>query len=459
MRMPAIAFFRFPISLFAPLTMLKSLNRSRIALGIAFFALGQQIIFFVKERLHQGSEFTAACLLLGMVLMIPPGFLTQRQPTNRPLMTLLLGWIFICVLYMYFHITPENQAYLDLFRENSNYLFALSFILLLAYVPESIQRHFALMALLVTLVGNLVLFYSLITNPNYVIGMRATIFYGEGETSGNPHVAARNGFAGLIASVILLGRNNLMLKLLAFINLGLSVAAILMAQTRSMLLCMLVVSALFAFFNFRKLSVRSLSSSLTRPNNVLFLLIAGVATYVVLFKTPVYDLLANYATNFFDSFVRALATASGGARGDDADASASYRVTTMGYFQQMLFWQPEKLILGAGYKWMYMDVPIAEAINDCGIFGLVFYGGFLALGLRDSLRLMRQPAGEMSTFMAYFFIPTFLASFTGGRPFDTAVLFAFALQARFVNPAQVRVGQSPPPVAAPAALPQPLSPA
>lgn len=438
--------------------MFKSLNRSRIALGIAFFALGQQIIFFVKERLHQGSEFTAACLLLGMLLMIPPGFLTQRQPVNRTLMALLLGWIFVCVIYMYFHISPGDQAYLDYFRENSNYIFALAFILLLVYVPDTIQRHFALMALLVTLVGNLVLFYSLLTNPNYVIGMRATIFYGEGETSGNPHVAARNGFAGLIASVILFGRNNLLLKLLAFLNLGLSIAAILMAQTRSMLLCILVVAALFAFFNIRKVSVGGLSRSLTRPNNVLFFLVAGAATYLAVFKTPVYDLLANYATTFFDSFLRALATASGSARGDEADASASYRVTTIGYFQQMLLGRPEKLIFGDGYKRIYMDVPILEAINDCGIFGLVLYGGFLAIGLRDSLRLMRQPAGEMSTFMAYFFIPTFLASFTGGRPFDTAVLFAFALQARFVNPARVGARKNPPPVAVPAPRSQPVTP-
>lgn len=440
--------------------MFKSLNRSRIALGIAIFALGQQPIFFVKERLHQGAEFTAACLLIGMVLMIPPGFLTQRQPVNRPLMTLLLGWIFVCLLYLYFHIRPGERAYLDYFRENSNYIFSLAFILLLVYVPDTIQRHFALMALLVTLVGNLVLFYSLLTNPNYVLGMRATIFYGEGEASGNPHVAARNGFAGLIASFILFGRNNLILKLLAFVNLGLSMAAILMAQTRSMLLCILLVGALFAFFNFRKLSASSISSSLTRPNNLLFLLIAGGATYLAIFKTPVYDLLANYATNFFDSFLKAMATATGSARGDDADASASYRVTTIEYFQQMLLGRPQTLLFGDGYKRMYMDVPLLEAINDCGIFGLVLFGGFLAVGLRDSLRLMRLPMGEMSTFMAYFFIPTFVQGFTGGRPFDTAMLFAFALQARFVNPDLFSARKKLPP-SVPASMPrsQPVSPA
>lgn len=434
--------------------MLKSLNHSRIAFGIAFFALGQQLMFFVKERLHQGSEFTAACLLLGMVLMIPPGFLTQRQPVNRTLMSLLLGWIFICVLYLYFNISPGDQAYLDYFRENSNYIFVLAFILLLSYMPDEIQRHFALMALVVTIVGNLLLFYSLLTNPNYVIGMRATIFYGEGEASGNPHVAARNGYAGLIASIILLGRNNLFIKLIAFLNATLSVAAIIMAQTRSMLLCLLIVSAMFVFFNARKVSLRGIGSSLSRPSNALFLLIVGVGLYFAVFKTPVYDLLANYATSFFDSFLRAMATASGSARGDDADASASYRVTTIGYFREMLYGRPEKLIFGDGYKRIYMDVPILEAINDCGIFGLVLFGGFLLFGLRDSLRTMYHSTQEMSTFMAYFFIPTFVGGFTGGRPFDTGILFAFAMQARFVNPDLFRRRKpAPPPV--PASHPQP----
>lgn len=414
--------------------MFKSLNRSRVAFGIAFFALGQQLIFYVKERLHQGSEFTAACLLLGMVLMIPPGLLSRPQPVNRTLMGLLLGWIAVCVLYMYFHIRPGDQLYLDYFRENSNYLFALSFILLLVYMPDTIQRHFAMMALLVTLVSNLLLFYSLLTNPNYAIGMRATIFYGDGEASGNPHVAARNGYAGLIASIILLGRNNLVVKLLSFINAVFSLAAIIMSQSRSMLLCLLLVSALFVFFNVRKVSAKAIGSSLSRPSNVLFLLIVGVGMYFAIFRTPVYDLLANYATTFFDSFLRAMATASGSARGDEADASASYRVSTIGYFREMLVGRPETLIFGDGYKKIYMDVPFLEAINDCGIFGLIFFGGFLAVGFLASLRAMRSPAGEMGTFMAYFFIPTFVGAFTGGRPFDTGYLFAFALQARFVYP-------------------------
>jgi len=438
--------------------MFKSLNRTRVAFGIAFFALGQQLIFYVKERLHQGSEFTAACLLLGMVLMIPPGFLTRRQPVNRTLMGLLLGWVAVSVLYMYFHIRPGDQLYLDYFRENSNYLFVLSFVLLLVYMPDSIQRHFAMMALLVTLVSNLLLFYSLLTNPNYAVGMRATIFYGDGEASGNPHVAARNGYAGLIASIILLGRNNLAIKLIAFLNAVLSLAAIIMAQTRSMLLCLLVVAALFAFFNIRKVSAKSLGASLSRPNNVLFLVLVGVGMYFVIFRTPVYDLLFNYATTFFDSFLRAMATASGSARGDEADASASYRVTTIGYFREMLVGRPETLIFGDGYKRIYMDVPILEAINDCGIFGLIFFGGFLAVGILSSLRVMRNPSGEMSTFMAYFFIPTFVSAFTGGRPFDTGYLFAFALQARFVYPMLVsRARPAPPAVAAPKPQAQPTS--
>ncbi len=422
--------------------MLKSLNYSRIALGIAIFILGQQVIFYVKERLHRGSEFTAVCLLIGMFLMLSTGFLTKRYPVNRQLTGLLVGWIFVSLLYMYFHIRPGDRLYIDIFRENVNFIFALLFMFVLVYTPDEMRSHFALMAVGVTLLGNLLLFYSLYTNPSYVFGMRATIFYGDGEYGGNPHVAARNGFAGFIAAVILLSRGNLLIKLLAFVNAGLSVAAIIMAQTRTMLLCFLVVVALFLFFNAKPRNVKAFTRSLARPVNLAFIAIVLVGTYVALFKTPLYSMLEGYAIAFFNSFIGAMTTALGGARPGEGDASASYRVTSFGYFREMLVGRPQVLIFGDGYKRMYMDVPFLEAINDCGILGLVTFGGFLFVGLRESLKVMRRPTDEMSTFLAYFFIPTLVAAFSGGRPFDTSFLFAFAPLARFLNPART---QSPAP--------------
>jgi hypothetical protein len=416
--------------------MFKSLNRSRIALGIAIFILGQQVIFYLKERAHRGSEFTAAALLVGMAFMFSSGFLTKRYPVNRQLTGLLVAWIMVSLFYMYFNIRPDERATIDFFREHVNFVFALAFMFMLTYIPDEVRPHFALMAALVTLMGNLLLFYSLYTNPNYVFGMRATIFYGDGENGGNPHVAARNGFAGFIASMILLNRNNLLIKLLAFVNAALSLAAIVMAQTRTMLLCFMVVTALFLFFNANKRSIGAFTRSLTRPSNLLFICIVGAATYAALFKTSLYNLLESYAINFFNSFVGAMTTAVGGSRPGEGDASASYRVTSFGYFREMVVGRPHLLIFGDGYKRIHLDVPFLEAINDCGIPGLVTFGGFLFIGLRESLKVMRRPTDEMSTFLAYFFIPTFVAAFSGGRPFDTSFLFAFAPLARFLNPSR-----------------------
>ncbi len=432
--------------------MLKTLTMNRIALGVAIFTLGQQVIFYLKERAHRGSEFTAACLIIGMVLMIPPGFFTRRYSTNRTLTALLLSWMGIAIVNMYLH-APAGGAYLDLFRENSNYVFTLVFLLLLTYTPEEISPHFALMAVLVTLAGNLLLFYSLMTNPNYILGMRATIFYGDGESGGNPHVAARNGFAGFIAAVILLRKNNLFLKLLAFANAGLSLAAIVMAQTRIMLLCMGLVGLIFLFYNARPRNIKAFGKTLRQPTNLAFLAITGTATYLLVFQTPLYDLLQNYALSFFESFLRATSTASTVFRGpsmEDADASASYRVTTIGFFREVLVGRPLTLVFGAGYKLLYMDVPLLQAFHDCGIAGLVTFGGFLYVASKHCLRIFKNPPNELSLFMAYFFVPTLVGTFVGGLPYDTSFLFIFALIARFIRPTAPAV-RAPVPIAQPSA--------
>lgn len=421
--------------------MIKTFTLNRIALGVAVFTLGQQVIFYLKERVHMGSEFTAACLIIGMILMIPPGFFTRRYSTNRTLTALLLSWMGIAFLNMYLH-SQAGGAYLDLFRENSNYLFTLAFLFLLTYTPEEISPHFALMAVLITLAGNLLLFYSLLNNPNYIVGMRATIFYGDGESGGNPHVAARNGFAGFIAAVILLRKNNLFLKLLAFANAGLSLAAIVMAQTRMMLLCMGLVVLIFLFFNARPSNLKAFGKSLRQRNNIAFLIIAGTAMYLLVFQTPLYSLLENYALTFFNSFLRATSTASTvftGPSAEEGDASASYRVTTIGFFREVLVGRPATLIFGAGYKPLYMDVPLLQAFHDCGIAGLVTFGGFLYVASKHCLRIFRNPPNELTLFMAYFFVPTLVGTFIGGLPYDTSYLFIFALVARFIRSAPVVV--------------------
>lgn len=411
--------------------MLKQISAFRMALGLGIMTVGQQSIFFVKEYLHRGAAITAGFLVLGLVLMIPKGFLTRFFPSNTLLLGFVVSWIGLSFLYMYVNITPFGRQGLDMFRENSNYIAALAFLIMLLNIPDQVKRPFLLVVALITCFSSLLLFYSLLTNPNYVYGMRATIFYGDGENGGNPHVAARNGFAGLIASVILLKRDNLLIKSLAYFNICLSIISIVLAQTRMMLLSMMIVTVLFLFFNFRPKNLGQAAKNLSRPSNILFYSAIFIGTYYLLVTTPVLDLLVNYATNFWNSFVDAIGTAAGSS--DKEDASASNRVTSFGFFREVVFGSPGTLVLGAGYKQFYFDVPILEAFYDCGILGFITFGGFLVVCTWECYKVMRRPADDMANFLAYFFVPTFIQAFTGGRPFDTSFLFIFAMYVRFLN--------------------------
>ncbi|MCY7350549.1 MAG: hypothetical protein LH606_07760 [Cytophagaceae bacterium] len=411
--------------------MLKQISAFRMALGLGIMTVGQQSIFFVKERLHQGAAFTAACLILGLVLMLPKGFLTRYFPNNSLLMGFVVSWIAVAFLYMYVNITPFGRQSLDMFRENSNYIAAIAFLVTLLNVPETVRRPFILVVVLITCFSSLLLFYSLLTNPNYIYGMRATIFYGDGESGGNPHVAARNGFAGLIASVILIKRHNLLLKSLAYFNICLSLVSIVLAQSRMMLLSLMIVAVLFLFFNLRPRTLSQAGKSLAKPSSLFFYSAIVIGTYFLVVTTPVLDLLVNYATSFWNSFLDAMGTVAG--TSEKGDASASNRVTSFGFFREVAVGSPGTLFLGAGYKQFYFDVPILEAFYDCGILGFLTFGGFLVVCTWECYKVMRRPADDMSNFLVYFFVPTFIQAFTGGRPFDTSFLFIFAMYVRFLN--------------------------
>jgi hypothetical protein len=76
--------------------------------------------------------------------------------------------------------------------------------------------------LIFTLLTSLALLYSIYTNPEFVLGSRATVQYksGSGEFTGNPHVYSRNGLAGFIISMLLIFHSGYKNKLNEIADLG-----------------------------------------------------------------------------------------------------------------------------------------------------------------------------------------------------------------------------------------------
>lgn len=411
-----------------------------MALGIAIFIMGHPLIFFFRDGLKlapNSSVFTAVCLAGGLVLMIPGTIFSKFYPMNMKIITPLLGWLAVAIFYLLFNNPMLGALKYDLLREFINYGMVLAFMFLLLNVPNEVKDHFVPVFVVFTLMGNLGLFYSLITNPFYVIGSRASIYFDD-EFGGNPHVFARNGFAGFIASIMMLLARNWLWRVLAYVNLIASLLCVLLTQTRSAMLAMIVMFVLFAYYHIRPANLKRFAKAALSPGNLAFILIAfgGLIVFLIT-KRQYLELITGYFDIFWERFLAVWETAAGygnyNRTYEAADASAEQRVRSLTYFSWTLMGNPSFLVLGGGYRFLYLDFPVLEAMIDCGILGFYFFGKVALECTRESLRAIKTLQNPLTTFLAYLFIPIFIALFTSGQPFDTPFLFFFTMMGRFMG--------------------------
>lgn len=410
----------------------------RIALGIAIFFMGHPLIFFFRDGLKlapQSSIFTAACLALGLLLMIPSTLFQRYFSLNSKIAVPLGAWMGVCLFYLFlFNPSAADPSYSRM-RELINYGMAGAFAFLLISAPDKVKEHAMPVFVLVTFLGNLGLFYSLITNPHYVLGARASIYFDD-DYGGNPHIFARNGFAGVICCLILLfSSNNILYKLLSIVNLFASLATVLLTQSRGTLMALVLAMGAFVVFGLTKSNVKAIKTALKRPSTLLFFFGPFVAVgYYLSTKPQLLGLMGAYFEQFLAKLMDALVTAGQGSDTDEiVDYSAYNRVVSFSLFQKMLFENPIGLITGSGYKYMYMDFPILEAAFNYGFVGFYFFARLIYEIVRESILAIRKMTSPLGTYLAYLFIPIFVSVFSAGQPTDTTFLFPFLMFARFMQ--------------------------
>jgi hypothetical protein len=408
-----------------------------MSLGIAIFLIGHPVIFFFRDQmgLARGKTwFTAVCLVAGLLMMIPGSFLRKFYKPNMDATIPLMGWIGLSMFYLFFVNTYLADPNFNMFREIVNYTMTLGFFILLLSIPNDVKDHFVPIWAIFTFFGNIFLFYSLLTSATYTLGNRAAISFSEEGDAGNPHVFARNGFAGIFASFLLFRSRNFLTKLFAYTNLLFSIATILLTQARATLLAFFITIFIYAIFHLRPANIKNGIRSLIRPFNLFIFACLFGGTIVFLASRPqVIDLMALYFDSFSDKFVNVLLTVTGFNDDKSIDYSAAGRLFNLTYVLYLLDGRPEAFILGNGYRQMYIDVPIVEALFDCGIMGGYFFGRTVWELLKSALRAIREHENDLTTFLGYLYVPTFVAAFTGGQPFDTSFLFPFVLMARFLG--------------------------
>ncbi|MBD2704539.1 hypothetical protein IC229_28115 [Spirosoma sp. BT702] len=426
-------FFRF----------LQTIDLIRLVVGICMLLDGYPIIFFFRDTLHlapNSTAFTAAGFAGGLVLMVPFTFLQRLYRPNVMMLTLLIGFLAMSIFYMFFF--NGNPHFEDYNKDLIYYAYVLIFMFLLINIPNDIIRVFIPVVVFFTLVSNMALLYSLITDPTWTVGQRATISLGDNDDgSGNPHVFARNAFMGIVACGIWIMRPNthILFRLLSFFSGSFSLAILILTQTRSSIVGLILAVICFLYFNARPAQIRSTVRSLLKPIPITIMLV-GVVSIIVFFQRnyDTYAVLYGYVIGFMERNMDNIYALLGmKAQGADysavLDESAANRSTSAGFFYIVITGHLHMLILGYGYKYFYLDIPMVESLIDQGFFGFLLFGGMNAMAMYYSYHIMRTNPNPLSVFLAYFYTLIFVLVFTGGRPYEITFLFPLAMMTRFMG--------------------------
>ncbi|WP_317171809.1 O-antigen ligase family protein [Spirosoma validum] len=383
--------------------------------------------------------FTALGFAGGLVLMVP--FTVFRRLYRFDVIMFWTSIAFIAFSIFYMYVYPPLDK-VDYTREMIYYAFIIIFLFLLINIPNDIIPVVVPVIVFFTLASNLGLVYSLVKDPSWVIGQRATIVLNDSDDgSGNPHVFARNAFMGIVACMIWLVRpqTNFLVRLLALFSGIFSVVVLVLTQTRSSVVALGLAIILFVVYNVRPTQIRTAVRGIFKPGPLIVIAI-GIVGLVVFFNkySDLYYILESYVYGFIERNLETVYGALGlTSKGADykavIDDSVANRTGNLNLLTNTLTSQAYMLIPGYGYKFSYIDIPMLEAFTNQGILGLILFGGVTAMSVRHSLRVMRTDPNDLNTFLAYFYVLIFVYTFTGGRPYDITFWFPLALMTRFMG--------------------------
>lgn len=415
---------------------------SRQFLGIFIVFMGSPLIFFFKETLGFGgsSIFTLASFILGMGLMFSPKeFLSKLYKPNLILLRLAAVFFFVTILnyivhnpYSSFWNFGKGPFFLDL----SNYILIFTFFILLLGVSNNIKDYFIPLVVVLTFLGSLCLIYSMRTNVNFIIGQRATVVFGDGSSaqSGNPHVYAKNAFAGLFASILFLKTKNILFKLLSVSNLILSLVILVLTQSRATILSLFLTLAVLFYYKISFKDLKKQVSKIFTLKNIVIILLLGWGIMYFLDKQYNALLIINlYYDSVMVSLSKALLTASGLSDSENVDMSALGRIYSLAIFKKVLFEAPYLLIFGNGFKALYMDIPILETLFDCGIIAFVSFSLLNFYIFKESIKAIKDGTNPLTFFLGCYYMTYFVGIFTGGEPYGTSYWFIFGIMIRFMG--------------------------
>jgi hypothetical protein len=409
----------------------------KLSLGIVLIWIAPPFIYFLKELLGIGqtSLFTGVVYSTSLVLLINHIPLKFFYRGNEMLAFTGLSFFFLGFFYFIFYNSQRTSIIVDAI----NFAILIGFIYCIFRVNNEVQYYLPIIILIVTLINNFALIYSISTNPNYVLGARATVQYNKGtgeDFSGNPIVFGRNAVAGLIISFLIIhkkaldfiGNKSVRINLIAHFNILVSFVVLILTQTRGNFISVgLCIMFYLVFGNYNLL--KGIQSN--KITILYYLIVLGILQYFnKAFK--IIETFNRYSDQAYEFLLRALNTGLGiNNAGTTQDASALNRVQNISLIKKIISRDWFDFIFGKGYKFWYVDIPTLEAFVNFGILGVLLFCIF-NLFILYYIILGVKSKNLFQNFISLFYINLFVSVFTGGRPLDFSYWVFYIILIRFL---------------------------
>jgi O-antigen ligase len=394
------------------------------------------LVYFVKEILGFGGSaiFSGIFYCIGLVLMLNRTSLRQAYKLNPHIAAVGITFYIFSILYFFIFNSHPPSFTIELL----NLCISTMYILLLMRICNESQAYLVWTIFFATLLINLLLIYSISTNPYFTLGARATVQMsskGNSEYSGNPYVYSKNGLLGFVISLLMIQLKPVLVKnysflfrILLHINLWLSLIVVLLTQTRATFLALAIILILYFVFVFKP------SNEVFRPTK------AGWTFYGIIFlfmnyinnKFQLFDIISGYYSSYAAQIERALLTGSKLGKVADQDLSAMGRVRNIEYFFSEWAHNKYNFVFGYGYRFKYMDVPVLEAFLSFGIIGVILFILLQGTILFYAFKALKSDS-IFQIFLGLIYFHTFISIFTAGRPTDFPYWISYFIFMRFLG--------------------------
>lgn len=427
--------------------LIRTFLKYREVFAVLMFFCGLPIVYFFRDGLKlapNSAIFTIAGGLGPLFLAVIFKNISKLYKPNTVGYLITLAYVIICLLYLLFR---DPYSRVSVVYE----MFSFSFIFFIYFAfatisLEQINRNFLPIALTICVIGSLLLVYSVYKDPFYVLGQRASIkFRSEAEgNTGNPHTYSKVAFFGVIVSMLFLKYQSRYKVGIIPILSSFFIFLIVLFLTQTMITFITTALFLFLFliFNLKVGNIYRSFLKLFLKWYVLAILVFGIYKGVDYLKKheDVFTPITSFISKRFEKITNTFISGAAGSKGKNdskSDQSANMRVQLINEVFVNMEENFEEgriryILFGNGYKNLYVDVPIFEALDSFGFFMFIFYMFLYFYMTVICIKEMRKPRSIATEFIAYGFIYFFIQNLTGGLLMDFNRWAYYAAVCRFI---------------------------